>query len=198
MNLIRCENCNKKIGIIAPYCKYCGRKNKRRKYVFISFALLIFVVFIFILARTLISNQSYYSQKDINNIQLKQETIRLFRENGLSERIVISYVKDCMEQYNFAFKNKKVMELTDAGNRFVDYFNNDFEAKYQDEFSDVILDFMKIAITNADYIVNKLPIKITVGENLDNNLIIDENYYEYKDAIKEEIDTILQKYFIKE
>ena len=84
------------------------------------------------------------------------------------------------------------------GNEFVNYFNDDFEAKYRDEFTDVILDFIQIATTNARYIVNELPIEITLGEEFSENLVIDEKYYEYKDVMKKEIDTILQNYFIEE
>ena len=198
MSLIKCKNCNENINIMTRYCGKCGNKNKKRKFVFIGIILIIIIFLAIILSKVFFSNQSYYSKNEINNIQLKQDIILLFRENGLDEQIVINYVKDCMEQYNFAFKNEKIMELTDVGNEFINYFNDDFEAKYQDEFTDVILDFIQIATTNARYIVNELPIEITLGEEFSENLVIDEKYYEYKDVMKKEIDTILQNYFIEE
>ena len=119
----------------------------------------------------------------------------MLEDNGVSEELITNYIQDYMEQYNNAFKNETTIETTTKGKKFTNYFKNNFNAKYKNEFTDVILEFAKLDYINAKYIIKELEIEIKLFSEEEPKVIINEKYFEYKDAIKKEIDYLLEKYF---
>lgn len=195
MNVIKCKECKKELNIFSGYCPNCGHKTKRNLTIIINGIAILLLLAIFIIKPILIDNKGYYSQREINKIKLNNDTKELLEDNGVSEELVTNYVQDYMEQYNKAFKNETTIETTPKGQKFTNYFNNNFNAKYQDEFTDVILEFAELDYINAKYYINELEVEMKLFSEEEPKVIINEKYFEYKDAIKKEIDYILEKYF---
>ena len=196
MSLLECKECKNKLNIFSGYCPNCGHKTKRNLIIMIIGIVILILLAIFIIKPILIDNQGYYSQREINKIKLNSDTKELLEDNGVSEELVTNYIQDYMEEFNNAFKNETTIETTDKGKRFTNYFTDDFEAKYQDEFTDVILEFIQLDYLNAKYMVKELTVEINVGNGDGPKVIIDEKYFEYKDAMKNEIDYLVEKYFV--
>ena len=91
--------------------------------------------------------------------------------------------------------NNDTIETTTKGKKFTNYFKNNFNAKYKNEFTDVILEFAKLDYINAKYIIKELEIEMKLFSEEEPKVIINEKYFEYKDTIKKEIDYLLEKYF---
>ena len=195
MSLIKCKECKKELNILNGYCPNCGKKTKRNILFLISGISTLILLSIFIIKPILTDNKGYYSQRKINKIKLNNDTKELLEDNGVSEELVTNYIQDYMEQYNNAFKNETTIETTTKGKKFTNYFKNNFNAKYKNEFTDVILEFAKLDYINAKYIIKELEIEMKLFSEEEPKVIINEKYFEYKDAIKKEIDYLLEKYF---
>lgn len=192
---IKCKECKNELNIFNSYCPNCRHKTKRNLIIIATGVVILLLVTMFIIKAMLVDNKDYYSQRKINKIKLNSDTKELLENNGVSEELVTGYLQDYMEQYNNAFKNETIIETTAKGKKFTNYFNNYFHAKYQDEFTNVILEFEQLDYLNAKYIVKELQIEINFFSEEEPKVIINEKYFEYKNDIKKEIDYILEKYF---
>ena len=192
---LKCKECKKELSVLSGYCPNCGHKTKRNMLLLISGIIVLLLLSIFIIKPLLIDNKGYYSQSEINKIKLNSDTKELLEDNDVDEDLITEYVKEYMQQYNVAFKNETPIEKTRKIQRFSDYFSDEFQAKPKDEFTDVILDFGKLDYINAKYIVEELEIEVDLGTDEEPKIVINEKYFEYKDAMKKEIDNILEKYF---
>lgn len=195
MNIIKCKKCKKELNVFSGYYPNCGNKTKRNITIIIIGIAILLLLATFAIKPILTDNKGYYSQREINKIKLNNDTKELLEDNGVSEELVTNYVQDYMEQFNNAFKNETTIETTTKGKKFTNYFENNFNAKYKDEFTDVILEFAKLDYINAKYIIKELEIEMKLFSEEEPKVIINEKYFEYKDAIKKEIDYILEKYF---
>ena len=195
MNIIKCKKCKKELNVFSGYCPNCGNKTKRNITIIIIGIAILLLLVTFIIKPILTDNKGYYSQREINKIKLNNDTKELLEDNGVSEELVTNYIQDYMEQYNNAFKNETTVETTTKGKKFTNYFKNNFNAKYKNEFTDVILEFAKLDYINAKYITKELEIEMKLFSEEEPKVIINEKYFEYKDAIKKEIDYLLEKYF---
>lgn len=200
MSLIKCVECNHDISDKAKQCQYCGYKynNFIIKKKIIILAIISFILLIAFLGVYILKNidNNYYSKSKINNLAFNENTITILKQNSLDTSIVIGYMQDFMEQYNYSFKNEKTIELSKKGKTFNNYWQNEFKAIPNDEFTKIILDFAELQAINSKYIVSELHISMNYNNNeFNSELIIDDKYYEYQNAIKEKIDNLLEKYF---
>lgn len=184
--------------------------NKKQRLFFISGIILLLLV---ILGTILFINndKQIYSKNKINNIELNESTKEKIEKTDLKGQILIDYLSDFMEQYNYAYKNKRAIELTSKSKSFISYntellklgdmdnvlenFPNKEDYEIYRKHLLFVGGFFELSYIDADAKINKLNYDFKMLDNEEPKLIIDENYYQYLKDIKSQIDKLLKDYF---
>lgn len=184
--------------------------NKRQKLFFISGIILLLLL---ILGTIFFVNndKQTYSKNKINNIELNESTKNKIKNTDLKEQILIDYLSDFMEQYNYAYKNKTAIELTLKSKSFTSYntellklgdmdnvlenFPNKEDYEVYRQHLLFVGEFFELSYIDADAKINKLNYNFKMLGNEEPKLIIDENYYQYLKDVKNQIDKLLKEYF---
>lgn len=183
--------------------------NKKQRLFLISGIILLLVIFgtIFFIN----NDKQTYSKNKINNIELNESTKEKIEKTDLKEQILIDYLSDFMEQYNYAYKNKTAIELTSKSKSFISYhtellklgdmdnvlenFPNKEDYEIYRQHLLFVGEFFKLSYIDADAKINKLNYDFKMSSDEEPKMIIDENYYQYLKEIKSQIDKILKDYF---
>lgn len=184
--------------------------NKKQRLLFISGIILLLLVIL--RAIFFINNDKQtYSKYKIDNIELNENTKNKIEKTDLKEQILIDYLSDFMEQYNYACKNKTAIELTSKSKSFISYhtellklgdmdnvlenFPNKEDYEIYRQHLLFVGEFFELSYIDADAKINKLNYDFKMLSGEEPKLIIDENYYQYLKDVKNQIDKLLKDYF---